>query len=56
MSSDTRGVKLTLDKGVLRVSSDNPELGVDSRHRGPVPDADVIAVTVARIWPRPRRL
>jgi DNA polymerase-3 subunit beta len=27
MSSDTRGVKLTLDKGILRVSSDNPELG-----------------------------
>jgi SOS-response transcriptional repressor LexA len=36
--------------------SDNPAEGVDSRHRGPVPDADVIAVTVARIWPRPRRL
>jgi len=36
--------------------SDNPGEGVDSRHRGPVPDADVIAVTVARIWPRPRRL
>jgi len=36
--------------------SDDPEAGVDSRHRGPVPDEDVIAVTVARIWPRPRRL
>jgi len=36
--------------------SDNPDQGVDSRHRGPVPDTDVIAVTVARIWPRPRRL
>jgi phage repressor protein C with HTH and peptisase S24 domain len=36
--------------------SDNPAEGVDSRHRGPVPDADVIAVTVARVWPRPRRL
>ncbi|GAB3196347.1 hypothetical protein GCM10027062_05420 [Nocardioides hungaricus] len=36
--------------------SDNPAEGVDSRHRGPVPDADVIAVTAARIWPRPRRL
>ncbi|MGY2702668.1 S24/S26 family peptidase [Nocardioides sp. HB32] len=35
--------------------SDNPAEGVDSRHRGPVPDPDVIAVTVARIWPRPRR-
>jgi len=36
--------------------SDNPGEGVDSRHRGPVPDEDVIAVTVARVWPRPRRL
>jgi phage repressor protein C with HTH and peptisase S24 domain len=38
------------------VLSDNPEEGVDSRHRGPVPDEDVIAVTVARVWPRPRLL
>ena len=36
--------------------SDNPEEGVDSRHRGPVPEGDVIAVTLARLWPRPRRL
>jgi phage repressor protein C with HTH and peptisase S24 domain len=36
--------------------SDNPAEGVDSRHRGPVADTDVIAVTLARIWPRPRRL
>jgi phage repressor protein C with HTH and peptisase S24 domain len=36
--------------------SDNPEEGVDSRHRGPVPETDVIALTMARIWPRPRRL
>ncbi len=27
MSSDTRGVKLSLDKGVLRIASENPELG-----------------------------
>ncbi len=36
--------------------SEDPDAGVDSRHRGPVADADVIAVTLARIWPRPRRL
>jgi phage repressor protein C with HTH and peptisase S24 domain len=36
--------------------SDNPDEGVDSRHRGPVPATEVIAVTLARIWPRPRRL
>ena len=36
--------------------SDNPLEGIDSRHRGPVREEDVIAVTVARIWPRPCRL
>jgi len=35
--------------------SDAAEAGVDSRHRGPVPEADVIAVTISRLWPRPRR-
>jgi hypothetical protein len=33
--------------------SDNPDEGVDSRHRGPVPAHDVVAVVVARTWPRP---
>lgn len=33
--------------------SDNPEHGVDSRHRGPIPATSVLAVAVARIWPRP---
>lgn len=36
--------------------SDHPDEGVDSRHRGPVPDRDVIAVTLVRVWPHPRRL
>lgn len=36
--------------------SDDPEVGVDSRHRGPVAERDVRAVVVARIWPRPRTL
>lgn len=31
-------------------------VGTDSRHRGAVPDADVLGVVLARIWPRPRRL
>jgi hypothetical protein len=35
--------------------SDNPGEGVDSRHRGVVGDDDVVAVVVARLWPRPRR-
>ncbi len=33
--------------------SDNPEQGIDSRHRGPV--ADVVAVALGRAWPRPQR-
>jgi hypothetical protein len=34
--------------------SDNSEVGVDSRHRGAIAESDVVAVVVARIWPRPR--
>jgi hypothetical protein len=36
--------------------SDAPEVGVDSRHRGPVRQGDVVAVVLARVWPRPRLL
>ena len=35
--------------------SDNPDEGVDSRHRGAIADPDVVAVVVARLWPRPTR-
>ncbi len=35
--------------------SDDPDEGVDSRHRGPVRDQDVIAITILRVWPHPRR-
>ena len=34
--------------------SDAPDAGVDSRHRGPVADQDVVAVVLARLRPRPR--
>jgi phage repressor protein C with HTH and peptisase S24 domain len=34
--------------------SDDPEQGVDSRHRGPVAPEDVLGVVLARVWPRPR--
>ena len=34
--------------------SDNPEEGIDSRHRGVVAARDVLGVVVARVWPRPR--
>ena len=36
--------------------SDNPDQGVDSRHRGPVRETEVLAVVRARLWPTPRRL
>jgi hypothetical protein len=36
--------------------SDDPAVGVDSRHRGPVPEHDVLGVVLARVWPRPRPL
>ena len=36
--------------------SDNADAGVDSRHRGAVPDADVAGVVRARVWPWPRWL
>jgi phage repressor protein C with HTH and peptisase S24 domain len=34
--------------------SDNPDEGVDSRHRGVIAAADVVALVVARLWPHPR--
>jgi Peptidase S24-like len=36
--------------------SDNPEQGVDSRHRGPVSSEQVLAVVLLRLWPRPGRV
>ncbi len=36
--------------------SDNPEAGVDSRHRGPVDEDRIQGVAVARVLPRPRLL
>lgn len=36
--------------------SDDADRGVDSRHRGPVPEREVLAVAIARLWPRPRLL
>lgn len=36
------------------VERDNPAEGVDSWAIGAVPDADVIALVVGRLWPAPR--
>jgi phage repressor protein C with HTH and peptisase S24 domain len=56
----TLAVKRAADRRTTRDGSpawwllgDNPA-GVDSRHRGPVPESDVIGVALARVWPRPR--
>ena len=38
------------------VERDNPAEGVDSWTVGTLPDDDVLAVVVARLWPRPRLL
>mgnify|MGYP006192475569 CR=1 FL=1 len=35
---------------------DNPDAGVDSRHRGAVRPGDVLGVVRGRIWPSPRRM
>lgn len=35
--------------------SDNPAEGVDSRHRGPLPEGAVLAVVRRRVWPPFRR-
>jgi hypothetical protein len=36
------------------VARDNPDEGRDSWSAGPVPDVDVTALVLARLWPRPR--
>ena len=36
--------------------SDNAAHGTDSRHRGPVGDAEVWGTARARVWPRPQVL
>ena len=35
------------------LTSDDPDVGVDSRHRGAVAHEHVLAVVRARLWPRP---
>jgi signal peptidase I len=38
------------------VERDNPREGVDSWQVGAIPWEDVVAVAVARLWPRPGRV
>ncbi|HWJ83209.1 MAG TPA: S24 family peptidase [Nocardioides sp.] len=35
---------------------DAAPVGTDSRHRGPVPEEEVLGVVLARVWPRPGRV
>lgn len=35
---------------------DNPEVGIDSRHRGSIPATAIAGVVRLRLWPRPRPL
>ncbi len=57
------GVKRVAERRLLRdgtdgwwLVSDNPHVGIDSRHRGPVAAQAVAAVVLLRVWPRPARL
>lgn len=59
----TVAVKRAVERRELRTGrsgwwllSDNPDEGVDSRHRGPVDDEAVLAVVRLRMWPSPRWL
>ncbi len=61
LADGTVAVKRVTDRRTTRdgaaawwLLSDNPGVGVDSRHRGPVPAADVLGVVLARLWPWPR--
>jgi hypothetical protein len=38
------------------IERDNPDTGVDSWQVGAIPDDDVVALVVARLWPRPSKL
>ena len=56
-------VKRVVERRLLRdgregwwLLSDDPGVGIDSRHRGPVAADAVVGVVLARLWPRPRRL
>ncbi|MBS2938789.1 S24/S26 family peptidase [Nocardioides sp. J2M5] len=57
----TLAVKRAVEPRALRdgtagwwLLSDNPDEGVDSRHRGPVATHDVLGVVRLRLWPSPR--
>ncbi|PUA80283.1 peptidase S24 [Nocardioides currus] len=59
----TVAVKRAVERRTLRTGgpgwwllSDNPDEGVDSRHRGPVEDGSVLGVVRLRLWPSPRRI
>ena len=62
LSAEEEGDRPLAVKRLLRaveggwwVERDNPAEGVDSWLVGAIPDADVLGVVRARLWPRPRR-
>ena len=63
LADGTVAVKRAVERRTTRTGapgwwllSDDPDAGVDSRHRGVVAATDVLAVVRWRVWPRPRRL
>jgi hypothetical protein len=49
-------LEATADGPAWWVERDNPATGVDSWQVGAIPVADVLAVVVGRLWPRPSLL
>lgn len=63
LPDQTMAVKRAVERRTTRegkdawwLLSDNPDAGVDSRHRGPVAATDVLGRGVLRLWPWPRLL
>lgn len=63
LADGTVAVKRAVERRTTRAGapgwwllSDDPAVGVDSRHRGPVAETEVLGVVRARVWPRPRAL
>jgi hypothetical protein len=44
------------EAGEWWIERDNPAYGVDSRQIGTLPADDVLAIVLARVWPRPSLL
>ncbi len=61
MPDGTLALKRAVERRTMRTGaegwwllSDNPDEGIDSRHRGPVASEAVLGVVLLRVWPSPR--